>query len=184
MAHAKKTTEFKGTIRFISCSPHGEPEGVVLDDGTFIKVPPHSLLAKDLFVVGGLVSGNGELLTTMPNKVFHRAKIQQGKKLLADDSGKKHEREELKDQHKKDLKHRKDARSTNVKISGKVIAVGTKPKGEVDRLIFDDGTSVHIPKDVNLASSEVEIGDLFEVKGVARSFHKLRFLKAETIRPL
>lgn len=55
MAKEKKSqrAEFKGHIEHISVSPHGDPEGIVLEDGTFIKIPPHSLVAKDEIRKGG-----------------------------------------------------------------------------------------------------------------------------------
>ena len=184
MKEKMKRTEFSGAIRFVSISPHGDPEGVVLDNGSFIKMPPHSVKEKGLFKVGAVVSGSGELLTESPNRVFHHAKVEQDKKILADDSMEKPEREGPKEKPKEDKMTRQDAPANQIKMSGKVVAVGTKPKGEVDRMIFDDGTSVHIPKEVELSSKEVKIGDRFEVEGEARLYNKRRFLKAETIRHL
>jgi len=184
MKKTKKRNAFSGIIELISCSPHGEPEGVVLDDGSFVKVPPHSLKAKDLFKIGAAVKGSGELLTEVPNKVFHHVKLLQGQKVLADDSMKKQARETLKDLHKKEMENIKEAPSKKMKLSGVIAAVGTKPKGEVDRLIFIDGTSVHLKKDIDLSIKDVQIGDIFEVRGKSRRYNESLFFKAESVRHL
>jgi hypothetical protein len=176
-------TEFSGTIQYVSCSPHGDPEGIVLDDGTFVKVPPHSLRDKESFRDGIEVTGFGVLLTKEPNRVFHHAKVQIGERILSDDSGLKEERDYLKERHKKELEKRKDSPSEKMELKGKIVAVGTKPKGEVDRLILDDGTSVHLPKEVKLDARAVRIGDTFKIVGEARRYKHLRFLKAESVRP-
>lgn len=180
----KEPAKFKGPIKYLSFSPHGDPEGFVLANGTFVKVPPHSLLLKDLFKIGATVSGEGELLTEKPNRVVHRAKVHQGKKVMSDDSGTKDHRESLKEIHKKDLKARKSAPSEKIKIKGTVVAVGTKPKGEVDRIIFQDGFSVHVPKEMELSANDIAVGDKFEIKGESRAYGKNCFVKAESVKQI
>jgi hypothetical protein len=182
MKHAKK--EFKGSILYISLSPHGDPEGVVLEDGSFIKAPPHSLVAKELFKVGAMVTGEGELLVESPNRVFHHVVIKSGSKVMSDDSGSKDDREDLKEKHKADLKTRKDAKDEPLVLKGKLVAIATKPKGEVDRFIFEDGTSVHISKEIELDADDCELGAMFEVKGKARNYGTSRFLKADSVKAL
>lgn len=184
MKKVKETKEFSGAIQFISLSPHGDTEGIVLDDGSFIKVPPHSLTANGLFKVGDFISGSGEVVNMTPNPVIHHAKVMQGRKVLADDSLDKQHRDAMREQHRKDINDRNESPFIQVKIKGKVVAVGTKPNHEVDRLIFADGTSVHISKDIEMPTDEIDIGDMFEVTGEARMFDKNRFLKAESVRAL
>ena len=177
----KKQTKFSGPITYISCSPHGDPEGIVLEDGSFIKVPPHSLLNKDLIVIGAEASGCGELVTETPNPVLHHAVLTIGKITVSDDSVPPHERDELKERHEQDLEKRKDAPSKKLTLNGVVVALGTKPKGEVDRIILADGTSVHVPKHVELSSEDFEIGATVEVEGEARVYGSLRFVKAKSV---
>ena len=177
----KKQTKFNGKIAYISCSPHGDPEGIVLEHGSFIKVPPHSLLKKELFKIDSDVSGAGELVTETPNAVIHHAVVKIGKIAASDDSVPPHKRDELKEKHEKDLKKRKDAPSKEITLSGVVVALGTKPKGEVDRIILADGTSVHVPKHVELSSEDFEIGATVEIEGEARHYKGMRFLKAKSV---
>lgn len=184
MKDSKKRTRFAGSIQLITCSSHGEPEGIVLKDGTFLKIPPHSLQAKDLFKVGAAVKGSGELLTKTPNRVFQHVKLLKGQKVLADDSMKKRAREALKEHHKKELKTMKETPSKKVKLAGVIAAIGTKPKGEVDRLVFADGTSVHLKKELELSPRDIHIGESYEVTGKSRKYAGSLFLKAESLRHL
>jgi len=179
-----KNESFQGLVKYISLSPHGDPEGVVLADGTFVKAPPHSLVAKELFKVGTELSGEGHMIGEEPNRVFHHAQIRAGKKVIADDSVADHEREKLKEKHKADLKQREDAEDEIITLKGTVAAIATKPKGEVDRVILEDGTSIHIPKDVESMRDDWAIGSAVEVKGKARTYGQARFLKAEKIKHL
>lgn len=182
MKHERKA--FRGEIKYVSLSPHGDPEGIVLDDGSFVKAPPHSLVAKERFAIGALVSGEGGLVTEEPNRVFHHARIQLGTTVLADDSVPKEKRESLKEKHKADLKTRKDAKDEVMVLTGKLVAVATKPKGEVDRLILEDGTSIHVPKEIELWSEDCELGTTFEVRGQTRTYGSSRFVKAFEVRAL
>ncbi|RYZ90421.1 MAG: hypothetical protein EOP04_03965 [Proteobacteria bacterium] len=163
----KDLTKFSGTIRFISLSPHGEVEGVVLDDSSFVKLPPHSVILPYLISVGSEVSGTGERLTTKPNAVFHHVLLKSGHDVLADDQtfGKK-------------SKHTLPLKS---KLVGKLVSIGIKPKGEVDRLIFDNGISVHLSKELDLSSEDMMIGQTYEVMGEVRSFESLTFCKADSV---
>ena len=124
----KKQTKFSGRIAYISCSPHGDPEGIVLEDGSFIKVPPHSLLEKDLLKGDAQASGTGELVAETPNAVIHHAVVKIGKVTASDDSVPPRERDELKEKHEKDLEKRKDAPSKKITLNGVIVALSTSRK--------------------------------------------------------
>ncbi|RZA07802.1 MAG: hypothetical protein EOP11_06660 [Proteobacteria bacterium] len=176
--------DFEGTIKYVSLSPHGDPEGIVLDDGSFVKAPPHSLVKKELFKVGAKVSGTGEIISEEPHPVLHHAQIKAGSEILSDDSGDEDEREELKEAHKADLKSRPDAKEEKLTLKGRIAAIATKPKGEVDRVILEDGTSIHVSKDMKLTRDDCEIGSMIQVEGKTRLYGVARFMKAEIIKQL
>lgn len=180
MKHKRKS--FSGSIRYISASPHGDPEGIVLDDGAFVKAPPHSLIKRDAFVIGALVSGEGDLIADAPNPVYHHALIRCGDEVLADDSVDHEEREELKAKHEADLARRRDAKDFVATVQGKVVAVAVKPKGEIDRLVLEDGTSIHVPK--HLEIEDVDLGSAVEIAGKLRVYERLTFMKADSVRRL
>ena len=183
----KKRQKFSGKIEFISYSPHGDPEGIVLKDGVFIRIPPHSLLDANAFKVGAEISGEGELAAESVAPVYHHAKVMSGRTLVADDSGTKEERESLKTQHKRDLEGRRksEPKMEDMEISGKVVALGRSPKGEIDRVILEDGTSIHISKEAKLGPKErkgLKVGSQIEVEGEGRAFGKTRFIKADHLK--
>ncbi len=68
----------------------------MLEDGTFVKVPPHSLVKKESFAVGEEITGEGHLINEEPNRVFHHARVKLGNAIIADDSGPEPEREKAK----------------------------------------------------------------------------------------
>jgi hypothetical protein len=164
----KEQSKFSGTICYISSSPHGEVDGIVLDDGGFIKLPPHSVLEPKKIKVGTQVNGSGERLNLKPNSVYHHVIVRSEDVVLADDQGEHHDKKRLQ-------------KVRVSKIVGKLVAIGTKPKGEVDRMILDDGTSVHLSKDFELFADDMLIGRKYEVEGEVRSFENLKFCKAESV---
>jgi hypothetical protein len=176
-----KMKSFEGTITQLSLSPHGDPEGVVLDSGAFVKVPPHSLLAKEAFRLGLRISEEGEEISSELNPVFHHAKLKAEGKTLSDDSLDKKAKEDLKEKHHEENKRREKAPGKPVSYMGRLVAVDTKPKGEVDRLIFEDGTSVHIPKEIELWASDLKLGEEIKVKGEGRRYGDSLMIRAEKI---
>ena len=176
-----KTETFKGKIKIIISSPYGEPEGAVLDDGTFIKIPPHSLIHAELIKVGASVSGEGELIPGALNPVFHHVKFKVVKDLVANDQGTPHEREKLKEKHKKALSKIKESEFEDMTVRSQVEAIGVKPKGGIDRIILTDGTSVHLPKELYLDSSKIHVGDTLNIEGAGKQFKSLKFMRASVI---
>ena len=182
---SNETESFKGKIKMVSSSPHGTPEGVVLDNGAFIKIPPHSILDEEKIKTGATISGNGELISTMPNQVFHHVVAKIGNTIVSDDQGTATETEALKKQHKKEIDRKVNNRVDykDITLNGKVFSLGLKPNGEVDRMMLEDGTAVHIPRELLLDYKKVKLGDTLKIVGEGQTFKDLKFLKAKSIAP-
>jgi len=172
---------FRGKIKVISSSPYGEPEGAVLEDGTFIKLPPHSLIRAERIKVGASVSGCGELISSAMNPVFHHVRFKVVKDLVANDQGSFHERRKLKEAHKKALSKLENIEFIDMKVKSRVEAIGVKSKGKINRVILVDGTTVHLPKDLYLDSSKIKVGDVLNIEGEGKRFKSLKFLKASSV---
>jgi len=174
---------FAGKIKMVSSSPHGTPEGVVLDNGAFIKIPPHSILDAEKIKAGSNISGNGELIATKPNKVFHHVVAKIGNTIVSDDQGTPKEKDSLKQKHKKEieLKNRALPEYKDITVCGKVFSLAVKPNGEVDRMMLEDGTAVHLPKELLLDYKKVSLGDTLKIEGKGKTFKDLKFLKAKAI---
>lgn len=177
----QKIESFKGKIKLICSSPYGEPEGAVLDDGTFIKIPPHSLIHAERIKIGASVSGEGEIIPSAANPVFHHVRFKVVKDLVANDQGTHHERKMLKEKHKKAISKMKELEFEEMTVRSRVEAIGVKPKGEVDRIILTDGTSVHLPKELHLDSSKIHVGNILNIEGVGKYFKSLKFMKASAV---
>jgi hypothetical protein len=176
--HASK---FKGTITQISLSPHGMPEGIVLDSEVFVKIPPHTLINPELLQVGAEVTGSGESSQYKLNKTIRHAQVFIDDELVADDQLGPKENDELKEKHHKDIKKMKAPKKNLLTREGTVIAVSSKKHGEVDRLLLDDGTSVHIPKEIEVHEDDFKLGDLMYIEGEGQEFEDHSFLRAQFI---
>ena len=178
-----ETKTFTGKIKMVSSSPHGTPEGVVLDDGAFIKIPPHSILDADKIKTGANISGNGELIASKPNQVFHHVVAKIGNTIVSNDQGTPKEKDALKEKHKEenDLKNKAHAEYKDITVNGKVFSLSVKPSGEVDRMMLEDGTAVHLPKELLLDYKKVKLGDTLKIEGQGQTFKDLKFLKARSV---
>lgn len=115
------------------------------------------------------------------NRTFHRVQLKVGKKIISDDTLDPKTNEELKEKHKRANKEKPEIRSEKIVFEGKVVAFGSKPKGEIDRILFADGTSVHVPKDIDLESEDIAVGNELRIEGESRVFGDLRFVKAKSV---
>ena len=182
----KEMKPFAGKIKMVSSSPRGTAEGVVLDNGTFIKIPPHSILDAEKVKAGANISGHGELIAKIPNEVFHRVIAKIGNTVVSNDQGTPKETDALKKSHKLELESKAEqpAEFEDVTISGKVFSLAVKPNGEVDRVMLEDGTAVHLPEELLLDYKKLKTGDALKIEGKGTTFKNLKFLKAKSISPI
>lgn len=177
----KKFKIFKGTVRQISLSPHGHPEGLFLDNGTFVRIAPHTLLKESDIKVGTHVEGTGELRKSKFFQTIKHAKLFIRGELVANDQIAKKEDRILKARHR-EINQTIDVSPEKLcQADGTIIALSTKKKGIVDRLLLSGGVSVHVPKSLDVSEEEVHIGDVLHVEGQGRNFGRHTFIKASFI---
>jgi hypothetical protein len=180
----KEMKSFAGKIKMVSSSPQGTTEGIVLENGTYIKIPPHSILDSDKIQAGANISGNGEMITEKPNQVFHHVITKIGNRVVSNDQGTPTENDALIKSHKLNSKAKGPAEYKNITVSGKVFSLAVKPNGEVDRVMLEDGTAVHLPTELLLDYKTLKLGDTLKVEGEGSNFKNLKFLKAKSISPV
>lgn len=164
------TETLKGKITQLSLCPHGFTEGLVVK-GAFVKLPPHhdaeAALAR--LKVGHEVTVVGEVIATKPNHVLHHVAVSRNGAVVFD--------------HDEIEKHDKPAREPRRKaleLTGKVVAVGTRKHGEVDRLLLTGNISVHVDKHAELELA-VAIGDAVRVEGEGTAFPHGTFVRAVAV---
>ena len=160
----------------VSVSPHGEPEGLVLEDGSFVKVPPHTVLLAALFQPGRAVEIWAEKLTDTPNPVYHHAVVSMGGTPATADPADKAGEQARKERHRRSHEGQKLGPGRLGVVQGKVVAVGCAPDGRVDRLLLESGASAHIPTGVG-TTQPFKPGDEVEIAGEIRSFPLGEFIK-------
>jgi hypothetical protein len=157
----------RGKIAQLSLCPHGLVEGFAMA-GIFVKLPPHhdAEAALATLQTGDNVTVSGERIASKPNPVLHHVAIKRGGKVVFDhDEVEKHE------------KPKKEPRRKRLDLVGKVIAVGTRKHGEVDRLLLSGNISVHLDE----LDEPVAIGDEVRVKGEGTVFPRGTFVRASSV---
>ena len=158
------TTTVRGKITQVSVCPHGLMEGFAVR-GAFIKLPPHhdAEAALKRLKVGDAVTVSGEVIATKPNQVLHHVAIRsQGKVVFDHDEVEKHE------------KPGREPARTKLDLTGKVLAIGTRKHGEIDRVLMSGNVSVHLEED---AEEPIKIGDTVRVTGKGTKFPRGTFVR-------
>ncbi len=175
----KRTSEIKS----ISYSLHGEPEGILLKDGAAVKIPPHTVLHEEFFVLGAPVEVVGEEVTTEGLSTLHRARVRSHGRLIASTPSTKEIEERIKESHRKHLRHLEKnlASLHSTEVEGTIAGISHRPKGETELFFLEDGVSVHIPRGLELRD-HFEVGDEVAIQAEERIFGDHRFLKANEVR--
>jgi hypothetical protein len=128
--------------------PRGHIAGILLQDGAVVWMPPQSVLSgAPVLKAGDPIHIEGQVHATATGSVINRALVQSGSNLVADARQWKHpEREEGK-------KHEKGAKLGALTSSGSIVALLSNPKGRVEGVVLDDGTTA-------LAGHHEKLGDL------------------------
>lgn len=175
----KKIKTFKGNIRQISFSPHGHPEGLFLDNGTFVRIAPHTVIKEREIKIGVPVEGSGELRKSKFFQVIKHAKLFIRGKLVANDQISAKEDKILKERHRKLNEIVEVCENKKCKVDGTILALSAKKRGSVDRVLLSGGVTVHVPKSLEVLEEEVHIGDVIHIEGKGRKFGKHQFVKAQ-----
>lgn len=178
---------FSGRIRVLSLSPMGEIDGMVLEDGGFVEIPPYAWIDGLDLKIGDVVAGAGEIKLEKPHTVFTRATLFKNEILLADANLSASQTDELVERHrhaKNDLALRLGDELAHQRleiVEGTLMAVGLRSPAEVDRLILENRMSVHIPTSMTVLLGEIEIGESLKVQGRVISFSDGTFVQAKKI---
>lgn len=160
LASNERQATLTGTATALSYGRHGEAKGLVLDDGTEVKAPPHAQLVDLASLVGRSVSATGIL---KPAKIHHGSVESGGELLFAD----------------REPRHGPPAGEQRVSRTATVAGLVTGPRGEVKGLALEDGTEVDVPRHVAYDIDTTGlVGRRIEVTG----FQKPAELKDATIR--
>ena len=152
-------------------SPRGDTMGLLLDNGTTVRMHP-SAVAKGApeLKAGDVVHVEGRAMKTPTGQTFMHALVKRGADTIADATAMKdHEhRGGKKGDHKKgDHKKGDHKKSTLAPISstGKIVAIVSGPKGSVAGMVLDDGTTASAGHKSNLGALGLKVGDQVTLTG-------------------
>jgi hypothetical protein len=124
---ASRLPETRGTVKQYTLTPRGDIDGLILNDGTEVKLPPH-LSGQVAFAVrpGDAVTIRGLKATALPLiDAMSVTNFVTGATIL--DSGPP------------------DRATTEQTISGRVAAILHGKRGEVNGVVLDNGTNLRLP---------------------------------------
>jgi hypothetical protein len=129
MWDSSQLPESRGTVRQYTLTPRGDVDGVILTDGTEVKLPPH-LTAQTVFAIrpGDAVSIRGLRARALPLvDAASITNVASGKSVV--------------DNGPPDRRSGNDDRI----ISGRIAAQLHGKRGEVNGVLLDDGTTLRLP---------------------------------------
>jgi hypothetical protein len=151
MWDASQLPETRGTVKQYTLTPRGDVDGLILDDGTEVKLPPH-LTAQVVFAIhpGDAVSVRGlharAIALVDASTVTNTAT---GKSVV--------------DNGPPDGPARQGAEQS---LSGKIVAVLHGKRGEVNGALLDDGTQLRLPPpEAERLSDQLRPGQTVSVRG-------------------
>jgi hypothetical protein len=164
----------EGTVRQYLMNPHGEVDGLLLNDGTQINFPPH--MADEL--VGTVkpndrvsIQGDRERDSVVKADVITNSRTGQS---VADHAPSWRDR--------RTPPHLKRLSMNAMQASGAIVALLYAPRGEVRGLILADGTQIHVRPDVgDSVSRTLSVGETVQAEGYGTDNHYGRSLEATAI---
>lgn len=165
-----------GVITQVLVNPRGEPDGLVLRDGTLVRFPPHALQDGAALRVGAQVRAEGEPGTTPNGITLFDARVSGGGHVLADAalSPPAAPRPPPAAGPDSDLQAQR--------ASGIVRTLLASPDGVIDGFILEDGTVVHAGPHARLSRLGVIAGSKVVVTGLGGAYPQGRSLRAETLQ--
>jgi hypothetical protein len=159
-------------------SPRGEIAGLVLQDGTLVRVARSA--SANTGPAGGLRPGTvvhveGRSVRTPSGLVIQRALIKQNGALIADGT-------QERGGHEKGRHHRghrnKGAKLAPITATGRVQALLAGPKGGLRAILLDDGTTANVAGAEGLG---LKVGDKVSVAGKGGTYPQGKALRVRTI---
>ena len=176
-------------------SPSGEVDGIVLEDGTVTRFPPHALaLAPEIapLQAGDVVRLEGDAVNGPTGPVLAHASVTRGNAVIVRGDlppppapgdpgagprahhGGKHGPRGAKGPHEESLRP--------LTVTGKIQGFSTDPHGRVDGILFVDGTNARAGKKVRLDTLALKAGDTITVTGKGGNYPQGSSLHIETMK--
>lgn len=170
-AAAPAPSVLDGRFQRYLVSPRGETMGLLLDNGTTVRMHP-SAVAKGApeLKAGDVVHVEGRAMKTPTGQTFMHALVKRGSDTIADGTATKgHEHHDgKKGEHKKgDHKKGDHDKSTLAPLSstGKIVAIVSGHKGRVAGVVLDDGTTASAGHKSDLGALGLKVGDQVTLTG-------------------
>lgn len=180
---AATPASFEGTFQRYLLTPHGKIEGIMLANGTAVRVPPPAFQQDATNLrAGAIVHIEGRAVQTPTGTVISRPLIQFDGRTIADarnferQLGRKHG-----EGHEggRDGQHRHDGEKlAPMQETARVAALVANGRGHVDMLLLDDGTMVTAHHAGKLG---LKVGDQVAVTGRGGSYPFGKAMWAKTI---
>ena len=171
-------------------SPRGETMGLLLDNGTTVRMHPSAMAkAAPELKAGDIVHVEGRAMKTPTGQIFMHALVKRGADTIADATAMKgHEHHGKKGDHAKGDHakgdHAKGDKSALLPLSstGKIVAIVSGPKGRVAGVVLDDGTTASAAHKADLGALGLKVGDQVTLTGRGGVYPRGRALVIEQVK--
>lgn len=163
-----------GQLQRFVLTPRGKVMGLLLRDGSLVRVPPSTASAElTALKPGDTIHVDGKAVSTPTGTVITRAVVQRNGTILADGS-KRRERGHRGDRAKRTPR----TPLAQVSATGRITAVLSTPRGTANVLLLDDGTTA---TSRSIDGLGLRVGDRVSVSGKGGAFAQGKALRIETI---
>ncbi len=170
-AAAPAPSVLDGRFQRYLVSPRGETMGLLLDNGTTVRMHPNAVAkgAPEL-KAGDVVHVEGRAMKTPTGQTFVHALVKRGSDTIADSTamkGKEHHGGKKGEHKKGDHKKGDHDKSTLAPLSstGKIVAIVSGHKGRVAGVVLDDGTTASAGHKADLGALGLKVGDQVTLTG-------------------
>ena len=164
-----------GAVTQVLLTPHGDPDGLILRDGTLVRFPPHTVLEPSALRIGSEVHAEGEAAMSPSGITLFDSTVEAANRRIVDAEAEPspgtrppppHERPAL----------------VPLSVAGKVRVLLSNREGVIDGFVLEDGSVVHAGPRAGLSQLGVAPSVQVVASGMGGSYDAGRSLRAETLQ--
>lgn len=181
-ASALTETSFDGTFAQYILSPHGDVDGIMLQDGTVARFPPHAYTGQaNALAKGDKVHIEGEVTNGPSGRVVGHPLVKKGDVVLvARDAPPPSPGAPPPNGEPRPPGPREEL--ALISGTGTIQSFSSDPRGNIDGVILSDGTVAHTGRKAHLDTLGLKVGDNVTVTGRGGAYPQGKALHIESIK--
>lgn len=151
-----------GRVAYLALSPKGQIDGLVLQDHTFVRLPPGTIHVDPMTLRGATVEVDGTVVAQLPNLVLDKVIVQKDGRRLSDESP----------APPAPLPFESHAEGFGqvAEVTASVLSADADELGYVTRAVLEDGTTVHFPHGAKIEAAAFPLVKLMTMHVVSMRY--------------